>query len=378
MYRLLSNDLYPNNIRVFILDTAPGSSLQAMLASWEMHSNLTLTLNNFHLPTSDRLFLDKTYPTISQVSFDPLDSIELVRQWDSAEGYSILTTRQNIPLKNALLTTLTDQKYQQPLRIIGQAGSTVSHIDLVTATQKNIAVTYTPGANAHSVAEFVLGQIFNLTRSLIQYNQFSHNNEWAKYLLPPQEEIKNKCLGIIGFGHIGNVLAQKASLLGMPIIVYTRTIPKNSSTVNTIQFVTELEALLYQANIISVHVPFTASTANLISEKEITLLQKGSFLINTSRGGIVDEHAIAHELNKENSKLAGVAFDVFKNEASHFTTPLIGCKNALLTPHIAGTTHTALTNAALQLINNIMDILTKPAPFLANPEVMNSEQHLEN
>jgi phosphoglycerate dehydrogenase-like enzyme len=343
--------------RVLILQTAPGRALQASLKEWQKTPNLHLTINTFQLPDVDGDFLREQYPQITQVKFDPFDPSLLIEQVKRANGYSIITMRINVPFPASMLEALTASDLKQPLKILGEAGSNVSHVDLVAAKKYNVSVTYTPGANANGVAEFTLAQIFCLLRSLCEYNQYTHDGMWAKYLLPPQEELNRKILGLIGFGHVARAVSQKAQALGMEVMVYTRT-PSNTESESNITFVHDLRSLLRKANIISLHIPLTPATKQLLGANEIAMMQPGSYIINTARGGIVDEAAIAKELQKPDSILAGVAFDVFENEEEgRFQSPLINCKNALLTPHVAGTTNTALTDAATQLVKNISAIL---------------------
>ncbi|GEM_PF-373294 len=368
MYKLFSRNML-SSLRVLILNTAPGKALHATLKTWQKIPDIQLTINNFQLPFEDCEWLRQHYPNVMQVKVNPLNRSEFIEHIKKAEGYTIITTRLNVPFDQPLLRTLTASNQTQPLKILGQAGSTISHIDLATATEQGVAVTYTPGANANAVAEFVMAQIFNLTRSLIEYNQFSHDKMWSKYSIPPQEELSEKTLGLIGFGHIGRAVSMKAKALGMHVIAYARTQPKDNDMIG-IEFSPTLHNLISKANIISLHLPLTSSTKRLIGEKEIASMQNGSYLINTARGEIVDEEAVAKELQKLDSKLVGVAFDVFENEGAKFQSPLIGCKRAILTPHIAGTTNTALTNVAVQLVNNIQNILLSNNSFLANPEIL--------
>ena len=351
-------------IRVLVLDTGPDKAFQEMLRAWKKIPKLQIVINTFQLPSADCAWLTQHYPDILQVKIDAMKQPELIEHVKKMGGYSIITTRLNVPFRRPLLEALSSPIHEQPLQILGQAGSTISHFDLVAATEHNIAVTYTPGANANAVAEFVIAQLFTLIRSLTEYNQLTHARTWSKYSLPSRDELSEKTLGLIGFGHIARAVSIKAKALGLSVISYTRTPPEMEPL--GIEFTHDLETLLRKANIISLHVPFSPSTKHLIGKKEIALMQEGTYLINTSRGGIVDEEAVVKELQKVDSKLAGVAFDVFEHEGEYFNSPLIGCTKALLTPHIAGTTHAGLTNTATQLVNNISEILSKS--FLANPE----------
>jgi D-3-phosphoglycerate dehydrogenase len=360
-----------NVAKILVLDTAPGVALKNMLKTWQKIPDTHVVVNTSTLPSDDKTWLSQQ-SSVSQINFDPLNESELIKHIKNAGGYPIITTRLNVPFKKDLLQELASKNYANPLTIIGQAGSTTSHIDIATATQCNIAVTHTPGANANAVAEYVIAQILNLLRGTSIYNQSCHAGTWSKYLIPPVGELSEKTIGLIGFGHIAKAVTFKAKALGMPVMAYSRS-HKNFEGVT---FTSELKTLLTSADFISVHVPFTAETKNLISKNEISLMKNGSFIINTSRGGIVNEDDIAVELKNPNSKLAGVAFDVFEQEGEKFASPLIGCKNAILTPHIAGTTNAALSNTATQLVENIISILSGNNPVLANPEVLkkNDEQ----
>ncbi len=338
------------SLKGLILTVAPGQALKNMVQKWKTTMpNVQLVINSKHLPSVDRSWL--TQQTITQVDFDPLSSDELLEHFNKSGGYPIIGTRLNIPFKEPLLKALASKDHAHPLKIIGQAGSAISHIDLLAAEKYNIKVICTPGANAKAVAEYVVAQIFNLTRSLDTFHRHSQQGTWFKYSLPPQSEIHEKTLGLIGYGYIGKELGKKAQDLGMEVMIFTRTTP-DCSDLGRIKVVENLETLLKQADIISIHAPLTPATKGLIGAREIGLMKEGSYLINTARGGIVDEAAVAEELRKPNSRLAGAAFDVFAIEGEKFTSPLIGTK-AILTPHIAGTTTLALSCAATQMVENI-------------------------
>lgn len=369
--------------RVLILDSAPGKALKKSIHAWKEISNIQISINNFNLPSEDIKWIHEQKEknqdfssTVHEVSFDPLNTSKLLEHVLSQDGYDVITTRLNVPFKKPLFESLTSQKISQPLRIIGQAGGSVSHIDLLTACEKNVAVIFSPGANANAVAEFVLAQIFNLTRNIVTYNELTHKNEWSKYSFPPSSELSEKTLGLIGYGHIAKTVSIKARALGIPVIIYSRTDPKLEEN-SKLFFTPNLDNFLSKADIISVHVPFSSETKHLIGAKEISKMKNGVFIINTSRGGIIDEEALANELKNPKSKIAGVAFDVFENEGSKFQSPLSGCPRTILTPHIAGTTEKALTFIAEHLVGDIQSFLQGDVPrTLANPMVLEKKAFL--
>lgn len=340
--------------KFFVLDTAPGIALRAMLTASKKIVGTHLTINTFNLPHDDRVFLQKNFSNINAIKIDPKASPEWMEYIRNMRGCSIITMRQNVPFTSEMIQQLVAQP--EPLRIIGQAGSTVSHIDVDAAKKQHVDVVYTPGANANAVAEFALSQLLYLMKNLATYHRYSEEKIWSKHLLSPRNELHEKVLGIIGFGYIGKMLCMKAQALGMRVIAYTRT-KNNPDSTRELTFTNNLETLLANADVISVHVPLNTETKNMISEREIALMKQGSFIINTARGCIVDEYAVAAELKKTDSKLAGVAFDVFEKEGAQFESPLIGCPNTLLTPHVAGTTDAALSNAAVSLMEDIEKLI---------------------
>jgi phosphoglycerate dehydrogenase-like enzyme len=171
-------------------------------------------------------------------------------------------------------------------------------------------------------------------------------------------ELKNKTLGIIGTGNIARQLILKAKVFGMKIILLGRQ--RSADDVASeleVEKANSLTELLKDSDYVSLHIPLTKDTRNLICERELKLMKKGSFLINTSRGGIIDEYALANELKSRERNIAGAAIDTFENEKSDYTSPLIGLSNVLLTPHIAGLTPQSLENSAIMAANNAAAIV---------------------
>ena len=209
-------------------------------------------------------------------------------------------------------------------------------VDLQVAQECGIPVFNAPFANTRSVAELVLGEVICLARQLGDKTMELHKGTWNK-LAKGCCEVRGKTLGMIGYGHIGSQLSVLAEQFGMKIVYYD-IIPKlpmgNATQLDT------MEAVLSTADFVSLHVPNLPSTVNLITATQINQMKKGSYLINASRGKVVDLDALAAAL--KSGHVAGAAVDVYPWEPEKngpgFVTPLQGCPNTIMTPHIGGST----------------------------------------
>lgn len=222
-----------------------------------------------------------------------------------------------------------------------------NQVDLVAAKEKGIPVFNAPYSNTRSVAELVLAEIILLMRQIPKANAEVHRGEWNKSAVG-SHEVRGKKLGIVGYGHIGSQLSIIAESLGMKVYFYdveTKLPLGNAQQVNT------LEELLSSCDVISLHVPESPSTKNLMSAERIAQLKQGSILVNAARGTVVDIDALAVAL--ETGKIRGAAVDVFPVEPASadeiFESPLRKFDNVLLTPHIGGSTVEAQENIGTEV-----------------------------
>jgi len=227
-----------------------------------------------------------------------------------------------------------------------------NQVDLQRTEHAGIPVFNAPFANTRSVAELSIAEIIMLMRGIPQKNAAAHRGEWLKSA-SGSTEIRGKTLGIVGYGHIGSQLGIIAESLGMRVIFHDTEsqLPLgNAETRNS------LEDLLKDADVVSLHVPDTAETRNLMSSGAIAAMRKGSYLINASRGTVVDIEALAEAL--KSGHLAGAAIDVFPHEPKsnddRFESPLLGLDNVLLTPHIGGSTLEAQENIAVEVASKLV------------------------
>ncbi|XQF90680.1 phosphoglycerate dehydrogenase [Pseudoalteromonas espejiana] len=226
-----------------------------------------------------------------------------------------------------------------------------NQVDLSAARERGIAVFNAPFSNTRSVAELVLGEILLLLRGIPQRNAAAHRGGWLK-TATGSFEARGKTLGIIGYGHIGTQLGIMAENIGMNVEYYD--IEDKLSLGNATQ-VHNLTQLLQRADIISLHVPETPQTKNLIGTAELAVMKQGSILINASRGTVVDIDALAEALSEK--KLSGAAIDVFpvepKSNEEEFVSPLREFDNVILTPHIGGSTQEAQENIGIEVAGKL-------------------------
>jgi D-3-phosphoglycerate dehydrogenase / 2-oxoglutarate reductase len=227
-----------------------------------------------------------------------------------------------------------------------------NQVDVQEAKMRGIPVFNAPFSNTRSVAEMVIAECIMLMRGIPERNALAHNRIWMKSL-NNSVEVRGKVLGIIGYGHIGSQVSILAEAMGMKIYYYD--IEKKLSLGNAHPVAT-LNDLLKIADTITIHVPSTELTRNMISSNEIYLMRKGACLINASRGDVVDYKAVAEGLRKRH--LAGVAADVFPEEPASNDEPFVNdlqeFNNVILTPHIGGSTLEAQANIGLEVAEKLV------------------------
>ncbi|WP_234392008.1 NAD(P)-dependent oxidoreductase [Streptomyces sp. WM6378] len=284
--------------------------------------------------------------------FDAFDESALLAETvRGGLGYHAVKSRAGVPLRAAFLAAATDPVLANRLRVVGRAGAGTDHVELPAAARHGVAVTHTPGSNANSVAEFALAQLLALTRDLPAYSEASHQGGWRAPAAPPVE-LSELTLGIVGLGRIGLALAGRASALGMEVQGLSRR-PVEAP----VSLAPSLSALLTTSDVVSLHLPLTPRTRGLIGQGELALMRPGSILLNTARGGIVDEQALADALRDPAHPLVAAAVDTFEHEHAAFASPLFGLPNALLSPHVAGMTRNAMATAALRCADYIAALL---------------------
>jgi D-3-phosphoglycerate dehydrogenase / 2-oxoglutarate reductase len=243
------------------------------------------------------------------------------------------------------------------LQAIGCFCIGVNQVALPEATEQGVAVFNAPYSNTRSVAELVIGAAIMLIRRIPDKNAAAHKGIWLKEALGSYE-LRGKTLGIIGYGNIGSQVSVLAEGLGMKVIFYdveTKLPLGNASDMRS------LKELMGVADVITIHVPETAQTKNIINRNNIRYCKKGAVIINYARGEVIDHHALAQAI--ENGIISGAAVDVFPEEpeknGDRFESPLQGLSNVILTPHIGGSTEEAQQNIGQDVSSKLLNYLEK-------------------
>jgi D-3-phosphoglycerate dehydrogenase len=244
------------------------------------------------------------------------------------------------------------------LKVIGRAGSGLDNIDLNSAKKRGIEVFNTPDSNSQSVAELTISSIFNLSRNLFHAYNSLKNKQWNKsHFLG--SEIRGKTLGIVGFGNIGQKVGEMAAALGMNILVFKKHTLQRSPGY---EFeMTDIDTLLVKSDFVSLHLPKTEQTTQLIGLTELEKMKHSAFLINCARGGIVSEHDLLKALN--NNIISGAALDVFQSEPP-VNFDIIEHPKVIATPHIGGATFESQKRVGEDIVVSVMDYLEKKYVFI--------------
>lgn len=246
------------------------------------------------------------------------------------------------------------------LKIISRYGAGFDRVDIAAAKAKGIPVTNTPGVNAEAVGELAFSLILSVARRITYLNNSTRNGEWVR---STGMELKGKTIGIMGLGAIGKVVARCAKGFEMNVIAYDPFINEAYCKENNITVCT-FDEVVEQADVISLHLPLLDSTKHMINKDAISKMKPTTILINTSRGGIIDEDA-AYEALKA-GKLGGLGLDAFEIEPPTGST-LFELDNVVVTPHTGAHTKEATDNMANAAIKNLIDVLSgKGCPYIVN------------
>ena len=292
------------------------------------------------------------------VVHDRTAQLDVVRRAKDAE---VVLTNKTI-LDGFILNLLPKLKY------IGVLATGYNVVDLDVARQRGIVVTNIPAYSTQSVAQMAIAHLLNITQRVAHYAHEVHNGVWSAqpdfcYWNTPLIELAGKKIGIVGFGNTGQATAQIAEALGMEVWVYTskpkKSLPKKYQKVT-------LNELFSACDVVSLHCPLTAENKEMVNSFRLSLMKQGAILINTSRGGLIDEKALEQALLS--GKLLGAGLDVLSSEPVPNGNPLLKLKNCFITPHIAWATRESrmrLMNQAVEnlkawmegrTINNVLDI----------------------
>ena len=288
--------------------------------------------------------------TLHDVEYDPDLCTDRGRLLDRMSGVEALFTRNRTRVDDELLASGHD------LRVVGRLGVGLDNIDMDGCELAGVQVVSAIGENAVSVAEYAIGAMLVLARGVYGMTSSMVAGVWPRQGHAFGHELMGKTLGLVGYGSIARQVATRAAGLGMEVIAHDPFVPADDAAWASVRSV-HLESLLATSHVVSVHVPLSDDTRNLIDGPALERMKPTAILINTSRGGIVDETALADALL--DGTLGGAALDVFASEplgpepAAVFAT----VPNLLLTPHVAGNTRESVDRVARTIVEQVMTVL---------------------
>jgi (S)-sulfolactate dehydrogenase len=285
------------------------------------------------------------------VLYDPKlvdDAPRLLAEADRADA---IVVRNRTQVRGALLEAL------RRARVVGRLGVGLDNIDVAACEQRGIQVIPATGANALSVAEYVVGTAMLLLRGVYASTPAVAAGQWPRNALSNGREVGGKTLGLIGFGSIGQLTGRLARALGMDVVAFDAMMDDDHPAfVQVGARFAGLDELIAMSDVVSLHVPLVDSTRGLFSAERIAAMKVGAVLVNTARGGIIDELALAAALRA--GHLGGAAIDVFGTEPLPASPHFDGCPNLVLSPHIAGVTAEANERVSFLIADKVLEALS--------------------
>jgi len=264
------------------------------------------------------------------------------------------------------------------LKVIGVPRAGYDNVDVAAATRFGVPVVYAPGANAVAVADFTMGLLLALNRGIAKAHMRLKTASWtARWAMGTGSNLEGKTLGILGLGNVGCRVALRAQAFGMALMAYDPYLTDDTMTAlglfprELLVTLVDLPTLLKEADFITLHLPITEQTLKMLGEAELALMKPTAYVINTARGGILDENALLHALQQ--GQIAGAALDVFEREPLDPQHPLLALDNVIVTPHIAWCTPESLRRVNTIVAREVTKILKGHMPnlrYLANPDVL--------
>ena len=259
------------------------------------------------------------------------------------------------------------------LKAIGRTGVGYDSVDVAGATERGIPVVITPGANNRAVAEHTLTMMLALSKNLVEAQVETAKGNWAIRDAHKQFELYGKKVGLIGLGRIGRDVASLCKGIGMSVAGYDPYPTKEQIEGFGYEYFSDYKELLKVCDVISIHVPLTPETENMIAKEELAMMKPTALIINNSRGGIVNEPDLIDALNR--GVIAGAGLDVFVGEEQHPGNPLLEAKNLVFSPHSAAQTREAVINMATMCVEGCQAVAArKKWRLVADPKVYEHEK----
>jgi D-3-phosphoglycerate dehydrogenase / 2-oxoglutarate reductase len=295
---------------------------------------------------------------VSELGLEPFRGdgrfqVDLVPDSSSAEFAEVLAEASGLIVRSA--TNVDEQLLDgaSRLKVVGRAGVGVDNIDLKAASERGIAVLNAPGGNTIAAAEMTMALILAVVRKVPEADRSVREGRWDRTVFQGSE-LRGRVLGLIGAGRIGAEVAKRCMAFGMDVIVFDPYLPPERAGELGVRLV-DLETVIANADVVSLHVPLNDETRGILDASALQRMKDGAFVVNASRGGVVDESALADALTT--GKLAGAGLDVFESEPLPQDSPLRGAPNTVLTPHLGASTREAQVAVALEVAEGVKRVL---------------------
>jgi len=302
------------------------------------------------------------------LSWDRMEKLGDTEIWERTDEKDIISRAKEAQIVITNKTPLTKETIEQlpQLKYIGVLATGYNVVDIAYAAQKNIPVTNIPTYGTDSVAQMVFAHILHLTQHVAEHSQSVKEGDWSRcpdfcFWNYPMVELSGKTIGIIGFGRIGRRVGEIAQVFGMKVLAYDIFAdPKSSPSTSFV----DLETLFTQSDIVSLHCPLFPETEGIVNKKNLSLMKSTAFLINTSRGPLINENDLLDALN--NNVIAAAGLDVVSTEPIKSDNPLLSLDNCYVTPHISWATFNARKRLLDTAIDNVEAFLNGKAVNVVN------------
>lgn len=282
------------------------------------------------------------------IQVDYLPTLSREQLLGVVDGYDAIIVRSRTKVDREVLDRATH------LRLVARPGTGLDNVDVDYAKSKGVVVVNSPESLVESVAEHVILLMLAVSRKVVTADVTTKAGKWEKTSLTGHE-LKGKTLGIVGFGRIGRRIAELARSMGMSIVTYdVVAIPPEALTAVSARVVA-LDELFSASDYVTLHVPMTPETKHMVGAERLSKMKKGSVLVNTSRGGVIDEEALTSALRE--GRLGGAGLDVFESEPP--TGAILTAPNTVLTPHVGGQTEEAQTDAIVSIGEKVRAFFSK-------------------
>ncbi len=317
-----------------------------------------------------RVLVDRPlHPDALELLSENVEVIEIFND-DKDAINSALKNVDGVICSAALKMRKAEIRISENLKVIGRPGVGYDSVDVEESSKQGIPLVYTPDGPTESVAEHVIALMLMCTKSINTVQAaLKKKGDFGIRTKVTGIEAQGKTLGLVGFGRIGQRAGEIASLgLGMKIVVFDPYLNEKSVSLKKYEKVDTLEELLELSDVVSLHLPFMEKTAGLMGQKEFRKMKKTAFLINTARGGVVDETALIEAI--ESGEIAGAGLDVYAQEPPEKDNRLFTFDNVITTPHLSSFTYDGKRKMGIGVVQGVLDVLNGKKPeFIVNGEV---------